>query len=88
MPERACLFVSAFALFFECVHFLPALTTHHGAPAEHCCISASLGVSLRHRKRPDPAGNGLRPENKKKKMGRGWDGGGKEIGQCIKEQKM
>lgn len=37
----------------------------HGAPAEHCCISASLGLSLRSSKRPDPAGSGLGTENRK-----------------------
>lgn len=50
---------------YERVCFLPALTAHHGAPAERCCISASLGFSLRSSERPDPAGNGLGPENRK-----------------------
>lgn len=58
-----CAYVCVFIR--ECVCFLPALTAHHGAPAEHCCISASLGLSLRSSKRPDPAGNGLGPENRK-----------------------
>lgn len=59
MCLRLCFFL------YECVCFLPALTGHHGAPAEHCCISASLGLSLRSSERPDPAGNGLGPENRK-----------------------
>lgn len=57
--------VLTFTFSYECVCFLPALTAHHGAPAEHCCISASLGLSLRSSERPDPAGNGLGPENRK-----------------------
>lgn len=62
-----CAYVCVF-LMCVCVLgcFLPALTAHHGAPAEHCCISASLGLSPGSSKRPDPAGNGLGPENRKK----------------------
>lgn len=47
------------------VCFLPVLTGHHGAPAQHCCISASLGLSIRSSERLDPACNGLGLENRK-----------------------
>lgn len=62
-----CMYVClpTFVFLCECVWFLPALTAHHGAFAEHCCISASLGLFLRSSKRPDPTGNGLRPEIRK-----------------------
>lgn len=36
-----------FVFLHECVRFLPALPVHHGAHPEQCCVSASLGVSLR-----------------------------------------
>lgn len=55
----------ATCLFFipVCVCVLPSvLMAHHG---KHCRISASLGLSQRLSKRPDPAGNGLGTENGK-----------------------
>lgn len=46
---RVCRFVwvPPFVFLHECVRFLPALPVHHGAHPEQCCVSASLGVSLR-----------------------------------------
>lgn len=74
-PSQLCLSVHVCMCAYVCVFFLwcvrvlgcflPALTAHHGAPAEHCCISASLGLSPGSSKGPDPAGNGLGPENRK-----------------------
>lgn len=47
-----CLPTCVFLWVFAC--FLPALIAHHGSPAEHCCISASLGLFPRSSKRVDP----------------------------------
>lgn len=84
-------YVPAFVVLygFVCACALPfVLMAHHGAPAEHCCISASLGLSQRSSKRPDPAGNGLGTENGKTGKRKGRMEGGRETRQCIKEQKM
>lgn len=66
VPKCACLYVCLCLCFYTIVCVLPSVhMARHGAPAEHCCISASLGLSLRSSKRPDPAGSGLGTENRK-----------------------
>lgn len=70
VPLQLCLSVYVCMCAYVCVFirvcacFLPALTVHHGSPAEHCCISASLGLSPRSSERLDPAGNRLGPEDR------------------------
>lgn len=39
--------------------FIPMRLLHRGAPAERCCVSASLGLSQRWTRRLSSAGSGL-----------------------------
>ena len=88
VPE--CMFVCLLPFVFlhecVCVCFISALTVHHGALREHCCISASLRVSWRLSKRPRAAGDGFGPENRNNREDR--NGLGNKTKQCIKEQEL
>lgn len=87
VPVCACMHVSVRLCLCMSVCVFPSCSQSiHGTPAEHCCISAPLGFSLRLSKRLDPTVNVLEPLNRK--TGRREDRGRRETRLFINEQKM